>query len=214
MDRINAVFFDVDGTLADARADIAAAMNRVLKELGRPEKSVGTISSYIGTGVKYLIRESLGTDDAALIDKAAAMYEEEYVKHPADHARLYPGVAQLLKGLTGTRKFILTNRYSNLASALLEKLGILHYFEDVFGGDDESCVKPSACVIDRILPMIDVKRGEAIIVGDMAIDVMTGKNSGIKTCWVTYGFGAREEVMPLKPDYVIDNISDLAAILK
>ena len=62
--------------------------------------------------------------------------------------------------------------------------------------------------------MIDVKRGEAIIVGDMAIDVMTGKNSSIKTCWVTYGFGAREEVMPLKPDYVIDNISDLAAILK
>jgi phosphoglycolate phosphatase len=214
MRRINAIFFDVDGTLADARPDIAAAMNRVLKTLGRPERSVEEISSYIGTGVKYLIRNSLDTDDMALVDKATAMYEEEYLKHPADHARLYPGVTELLKGISDKRKFVLTNRYAHLASALLEKLGIRGFFEDVFGGDDESCIKPSACVFDRILPAVNVKRDEAMIVGDMAVDVMAGKNSNILTCWVTYGLGRAEEVMPLDPDYVIDGISELRAILK
>lgn len=214
MRHINAVFFDVDGTLADARADIAGAMNRVLKRLGHPVRSVPEISSYIGTGVKDLIAKSLGSDDPVLVDKGAAMYEEEYLKHPADHAMLYPGVEELLKSLSGKRKFILTNRYSNLASALLEKLGIRHFFEEVFGGDDENCIKPSACVLGRILPEFGVDKDEAIIVGDMAIDVMTGKNSGVRTCWVTYGLGRKEDVLPLKPDYVIDSISGLRNILK
>jgi len=214
MPKIEAIFFDVDGTLADARLDIAGAMNRVLKMLGRPEKSVSDISSYIGTGVKYLIGKSLGAGaDEALIDRATAMYEEEYLKHPADHAKLYPGVAKLLKGLPGKRKFVLTNRYSHLASALLEKLGIRDFFEKVFGGDDESCIKPDPRVFDRILPVVGVNRGESLIVGDMAIDVMAGKNSGIRTCWVTYGLGKKEEVLPLKPDYVIDRISDLGSIV-
>lgn len=212
---INAVFFDVDGTLADARLDITGAMNRVLKTLGRPERPSGEIASYIGTGVKDLIRKSLGAcgDDAGLVDRATAMYEEEYLKHPADHAILYPGVVKLLKDLPDKRKFILTNRYSHLASALLEKLGIRAFFEEVFGGDDEDSIKPSASVMRRILPAVRVDKKESIIVGDMAIDVMTGKNSGIRTCWVTYGLGKKEDVLPLKPDYVIDNISELGKII-
>ena len=213
MQAIKAVFFDLDGTLADARLDIAGAMNRVLKRLDRPERSVEDISSYIGTGVKDLIGKSLGGCDAGLIDRATALYEEEYLKHPADHAILYPGVTKLLKDLSDKRKFILTNRYANLASALLKKLGIRAFFEEVFGGDDEGCIKPSSCVLDRILPAVKVDKKEAIIVGDMVIDVMTGKNSGVRTCWVTYGLGKKEDVLPLKPDYVIDRISELGRII-
>ena len=214
METIKAVFFDVDGTLADARLDIAGAMNRVLKVLGRPERTADEVSSYIGTGVKDLIRKSLGENADGLVDKATALYEKEYLKHPADHAVLYPGVIKLLKDLPDKRKFILTNRYSHLASALLEKLGIRAFFEEVFGGDDEKCIKPSACIMERILPAVGVKREDALIVGDMAIDIMTGKNSGVRTCWVTYGLGKKIDVLPLEPDYVIDRISDLGKILK
>ncbi|MCX5680454.1 MAG: HAD-IA family hydrolase [Candidatus Omnitrophica bacterium] len=214
MKAIKAIFFDVDGTLADARLDIAGAMNCVLRTLERPEKTPDEISAYIGTGVKDLIRKSLGEDGAGLVDRATVLYEKEYLKHPADYAVLYPGVMKLLKDLPDKRKFILTNRYSHLASALLKKLGIRVFFEEVFGGDDEGCIKPSACVMDRILPAVRVDRKEALIVGDMAIDVMTGKNSGVRTCWVTYGLGKKEDVLPLEPDYVIDGISELGRIIK
>lgn len=214
MSLIKCVFFDVDGTLADARLDIASAMNRVLKRLALPEKSANLITSYVGTGVKDLIQKSLDRMDAALIDRATAMYEEEYLKHPADHAVLYPGVVKLLKDLPDTRKFILTNRYSHLASALLEKLGIRDFFEGVFGGDSEDLIKPAASVMGKILPAVKAVKNESLIVGDMAIDVMTGKNSGVKTCWVTYGLGKREDVLPLKPDYVINNMSELEQIVK
>lgn len=211
---VDAIFFDVDGTLVDARRDIAGAMNRVLRRLGRPELSMEEISSYIGTGVKDLVSKSLKLDDAALIDKAAALYEEEYLKAPADYATLYPGVESTLSALSKKRKFILTNRYAYMASAMLEKMGIRRYFEDVFGGDDETCIKPSSCVLEKILPPLGLDKKNILLVGDMTIDVMTGKNSDVLTCWVTYGLGKREEVLKLKPDYVIDNISELLKIVK
>jgi phosphoglycolate phosphatase len=208
------VFFDVDGTLVDARIDIAGAMNRVSKILERPEKTVEEITSYIGTGVKDLIRKSLDSDDILLIDKATELYESEYLKHPADHAKLYPGVVQTLEALSKKRKFILTNRYAHLASAMLAKLGVMEYFEGVFGGDDESCIKPSACVFERILPGLGLNANGALIVGDMSIDVLAGKNSRVRTCWVTYGLGKKEEVLHLEPDYVIDSITELIDIVK
>lgn len=210
---VEAIFFDVDGTLVDARRDIAGAMNRVLARLGYPQHSVETITSFVGTGVKDLIAKSLGSSEQALVDKATDMYEEEYLKAPADHARLYPGVIQTLEALAGKRKFILTNRYAHLASAMLDKLGISRYFEYVFGGDDEKCIKPSACVLGRLLPKLGIEKSKALMVGDMDIDILTGKNSGVATCWITHGLGKHEEVLGLKPDYVIDYISELVEIL-
>jgi len=213
MFKAKALFFDLDGTLVDARRDIAAAMNRVLQRLGYPERSVDAITSYIGTGVKDLVADSIGTADASLIDRATVMYEEEYLKAPADHTIIFPGVVETLDFFKDKDKYILTNRYAHLASALLEKVGIKKYFKEVYGGDKEGCIKPSICVTDIIFKKLKLDKKDAIMIGDMSIDVMTGKNSGIKSCWVTYGLGKREEVMPLEPDYVLDSIFDLTKII-
>lgn len=209
---VDAIFFDVDGTLVDARGDIAGAMNRVLAKLGKPQLSVDVITSFVGTGVKDLIAKSLGSDDKELVDCATALYEEEYLKAPADHAKLYPGVIGTLEKLAGKRKFILTNRYARLATAMLDKLDISRYFESVFGGDDEKCIKPSACVLGKLLPKLGIDRRRALMVGDMDIDVLTGKNSGVATCWITHGLGKSAQVLKLKPDYVIEYITELVEI--
>ena len=78
----------------------------------------------------------------------------------------------------------------------------------------KACLKPSACVLDKVGPRPKIDKAKSIIVGDMAIDIMTGKNSGIRTCWVTYGLGSAEEVRPLKPDYIVDDMIELKGIIK
>lgn len=211
---VDVIFFDLDGTLVDARSDIVRAANRTLAALGCKEKSFEEIISYVGTGVSDLVAKSLNTSDGAIIEKGVEIYGKFYMEHPADEARLYPYVKETLDFFITKRKFILTNRYVVLADVVLKALGIKEYFEDVIGGDDESCIKPSACVIDSIIPGLKIDKTRAIIVGDMVIDIMTGKNSGIRTCWVTHGLGKTKDLEDIKPDYIIDDIAELKKIIK
>ncbi len=209
---VNTIFFDVDGTLVDARDDIANAVNYTLTKLGLKKRPMKSIVSYIGTGVKDLIAKSLGSKNSALSGEAVEIFSRYYVDHSADDAKLYPHTQEVLEYFKDKRKIILTNRYSKFADITLIKLGIRHYFEGIIGGDDESCLKPSACVLDTFSPKLD--KDKAIIVGDMDIDIMTGKNSGVKTCWVTYGLGKSKDVRKLKPDFVIDDMLELESIIQ
>ena len=213
IDTVNVIIFDVDGTLVDSKDDIVKAMNYALREVGAEEREPERIVSYIGTGARDLVKKSLGKRHGKLFDKAVKIFSEYYVKHSADKSKLYPHVKEVLGHFKYKRKFILTNRYRRFADVTLKELGIRGYFEDIIGGDDESCLKPSACVLDRALPKMKIDKKEALIVGDMAIDVNTGKNSGVKTCWVTYGLGKKEDVEPLRPDYIIDDIIELKDII-
>lgn len=214
MINIDTIFFDVDGTLVDSRADIANAMNYTLKKLGLKEKPQSTIASYIGTGVKDLVAKSVGRDNISLADDALNIFSDYYVERSHDKSFLYPHVREVLDYFRNKSKYILTNRYSKFADRTLAGLGIRDYFLGIIGGDDENCLKPSACVLDMALPRLKIDKSKSIIVGDMAIDIMTGKNSGIRTCWVTYGLGKAEEVRPLKPDYVIDDMAELKKIIE
>ena len=211
---IDAIFFDLDGTLVDARSDIVRAANHALKTLGRKEKSFDEIVSYVGTGVSDMIAKSLDTDDTSLIRKGIGIYSEYLLKHPADEAKVYPHVRETLEFFKDKRKFILTNRYARFADAVLKALALRKYFDDIIGGDDENCIKPSACVLDTALPRLNIEKSRAVIVGDMSFDIMTGKNSGVQTCWVTYGLGRREDVEPLNPDFIIDDLIELKKIIR
>lgn len=211
---IDVIFFDVDGTLVDARADIANAMNHALRELKLAELPKDVIVSHIGSGVTHLIRESLGTDDEATIEKGTKLYSDHYIAHAADQTVLYPHTIEILEYLKRKRKFILTNRYASFADVALRGQGIRDYFEAIIGGDDENCLKPSACVIDRAAKRFGIDKGRSLIVGDMDVDVMTGKNAGVPVCWVTYGLGSVDEVAPLKPEYIINDLIELKKIIK
>lgn len=211
---IDTIFFDVDGTLVDSRQDIVRAINYTLKRLGISERPSELIVSYIGTGVKDLLRRCLGRGNIDLADKGVEIFSNYYVKHSADQSKLYPHVKETLDYFKVKRKFVLTNRFRKFADATLCELGIRKYFEDIVGGDDEDCMKPSACVLERAISKLGIDRKEAIVVGDMALDIKTGKNSGILTCWVTYGLGKRKDFRDLKPDYIIDDIIKLKDVIR
>ena len=211
---IDSIFFDVDGTLVDSRKDIANAVNFTLRKLGVSEEAEGKIVSYIGTGVKDLIRKSLGPGKAGLLDEGIKYFSEYYMQHSADTARLYPHVKETLEYFKDKKKYVITNRYAKSADMTLKGLFIRQHFADILGGDDENCLKPAACALTNFFPKLKIDKDKSIIVGDMAVDILAGKNSGIKTCWVTYGLGKMADVRPLKPDYMIDDIAQLRQIIR
>lgn len=214
MREVELIIFDLDGTLVDSRKDIINAVNFTLKNIGLKTKSASEISSYVGTGVEDLIRKSLGGNQEALFKKALSVFENYYRQHSVDNTILYPNVVETLKYFRDKRKVIITNKRYELAILPLKALKIYGYFEDIKGGDDMDCMKPDSCPLDRMMRGFKIEdKTRAIIVGDMDIDVLAGKNAGIMTCAVTYGIGKKEDILKAKPDYIIDDILQLKEII-
>ena len=211
---VELIIFDLDGTLIDSRKDIANAVNFTLKELGLEEKDMLEIASYIGAGVEDLIRKSLGdkTRDA-VFTRALYIFQKYYRKHFTDNSYLYPGVIETLEYFKNKRKAIITNRKYEFAVLALKALYIADYFEDILGGDDLGCVKPSSCPLDKTIYKLNADRARTIIVGDMDIDILAGKSADIITCAVSYGIGRKEDILKAKPDFIIDSLLELKGII-
>lgn len=211
---VDIIIFDLDGTLVDSSEDIIAAVNHTLLALGREEKSGEEIRTYIGTGVRDQMVQSLGTEDVELTDKAVKVFTGYFSEHFADKSVLYPHVREVLEHYRDKSLRILTNRRTELTKGTLEKFDIKDYFETVTGGDDGDCLKPSACPVKRLLDGSGIEGKPALMVGDMDLDIKAGKEAGIMTCGVTYGIGSRSDIEEAGPDLLIDDILKLTELIR
>ena len=209
---VDAIFFDVDGTLVDSKDDIANAMNYTLKRLGVDARPKELIVSYVGTGVKDLVAKCLGPENAGLAARGVEYFSDFYTKHSTDRSTLYPHVKEILEYFNKKDKYVITNRYTKFADATLKGLGIIKYFKAVLGGDDENCLKPAACSIERYFPELEIDKNRSIIVGDMAIDVKAGRSAGVRTIAVLGGSSSRTELKREKPYRIISSLCEILDI--
>lgn len=211
--RIDGIIFDLDGTLIDSRLDIINSVNFTLQKLGLPRRSPEYIASYIGLGRDFLVRGALSPDNLGRFDEAISIFVEHHTIHQLDNTALYPGIREILEYYKDKKKTVISNRETRSAYRILERLDVIRYFERVFGGDDLSCMKPSACPVLKVLDELRLSKDKTLIVGDMAIDIESGKEAGVITCGVTYGIGRKEDIIKAGPDYIIDSILGLKEII-
>jgi len=182
MPRFRAVLFDFDGTLADSYAAITASVNHVLAHHGRPTLTEAQVRRLVGHGLVNLMENILpGIDPEA----AARMYREHHPTVMRTHTHLLPGVADGLSALkaAGIKLGVCSNKPSYFTRALLQMLGIDQYFDVVYGPDVVGEPKPDPAMIDQALAELGVPKEEALYVGDMEVDIETGRRAGIET-WV------------------------------
>jgi 2-phosphoglycolate phosphatase len=214
MKHVDAIVFDLDGTLVDSSEDIVTAVNYALKEAGLPERSYEEIVTYIGTGVKDLIVKSVGSEDGALVDKCVELFTDYFGKHYADRSKLYPNVKEVLEFYKDKKMVVVTNRRIKMTEDTLKKFEIDRYFNKIIGGDDDNCLKPSPCPIQKGISGVVEENEKALMVGDMDLDILAGKRAGVSTCAVTYGIGSRKDIEKAEPDHLIDNIIQLKGLIE
>lgn len=208
------LIFDLDGTLVDSKKDLAASVNHVRGKYDLPELTESEIAGYIGNGAATLIRRALGPTFAESdVQAALQLFLAYYREHMLDQTVLYPGVRETLDRLRDCRLAVLTNKPVNFSRSMLEGLGVRHYFAAVYGGNSFEQKKPDPVGVFKILSETNGRREDAWMIGDSAVDVHTGRNAGVTTCGVTYGY-ATETFKEAPPDYMIDRFPELERLVR
>ena len=180
--RFRAVLFDLDGTLADSYAAITASVNHVLEHHGKPTLTEEQVRGLVGHGLENLMESILpGIDPKA----AAKLYREHHPSVMGTHTKLLPGVEDGLKLLreSGIKLGVCSNKPSYFTRTILKIFHIDQYFDVVFGPDDAGSAKPDPAMVLKAMDQLGVSRAETLYVGDMEVDIETGRNAGVET-WV------------------------------
>jgi phosphoglycolate phosphatase len=216
---IKLVIFDLDGTLIDSRLDLVHSVNASLRHIGRPELPDDVIASYVGDGAPILIQRALGGEvvDEALLRKGLEFFLSYYRAHKLDHTTVYPGIAEALAAIqssgnsTPRKMAVLTNKPVIPSRAIVEALGLGPFFAQIYGGNSFATKKPDPEGARKLLEESGVQPEQAAMVGDSHVDVRTGRNAGLWTMGVTYGF-APHTLDDEPPDVLVDQPPEVGAV--
>ena len=206
---IRLVIFDLDGTLLDTLEDIADACNHALNECGFPSRNLDEYRKFVGRGIMNLFRSALpeGYKDDDTVLRVRDAFVPYYNIHKDDKTRPYPGTEELLDALTanGIMLAVASNKYQEATEELVRKHFCRYDFLCILGQREGKPIKPDAGIILEAMSCCCVKPEETVYCGDSDVDMQTGKNAGVKTIGVTWGFRTREELAAYDPMLIADD---------
>ena len=214
-----ALLFDLDGTLADTRPDLHAAMNHVLASYGYHSVHEDAVHHMIGGGARMILQRGLAengvTFDDAALDKATEELVLWYDQNIDIRTRLYDHLLPVLDAAKAAnyKMAVVTNKRESLSAKLLFRLGIHGYFETLIGGDTLATRKPDAGPIEEALRRLDMRAEQAIMVGDSEADTASSKAAHVACICVSFGY-RRVSLDELGADRVIDDFKDFAQAAK
>jgi phosphoglycolate phosphatase len=216
---IKLVIFDLDGTLIDSRLDLVHSVNAALRHIGRASLPDDVIASYVGDGAPILIQRALGGEavDDAIVRQGLQFFLSYYREHKLDHTTVYEGIQDALGAVqresNGVRRklAVLSNKPVVPSRAIVEALGLGKFFTQIYGGNSFATKKPDPEGARKLLEENGVRPEEAAIVGDSHVDVETGRNAGLWTVGVSYGF-APHTLQDSPPDVLVDTPHELAEV--
>lgn len=210
MERIKAILFDIDGTLLNTTELIYQAFEHSLKTHGHKVVGRDKMGVSMGKSLEDCYLDFAPNGDILVLSKT---HNEFQLKNP-HLAEGFPDTIETLKKLRslGFRMVGITNRWKSSGSLSVKHTGLDKFLEFVLYRDDVPKLKPNPEPILEALKRLKVGKDEAVMVGDTFADIECGRNAGVHTVGVTYGFGG-EHIKNFEPDFLIDNLSELVKIV-
>ena len=182
------LIFDLDGTLVDSRADLTKGINLMRDHYGLPSLAIETVTGHIGDGIRKLVERSLQGANVD-VDEALALDRKFYAEHMLDETRLYPGVGEGLKKLSGHALAVLSNKPGAPTRSILKHLGVDSLFFRMLGGGDLPNLKPAPDGIELLIKEASISKENTWMIGDHHTDLESAHNAGVKSGFVSYGIG-------------------------
>jgi phosphoglycolate phosphatase len=217
---MQAILFDLDGTLIDTAPDIAAALNLALQRRGLEAATLEQVRGWIGDGTRASLAKAVraaGVPDHevdAIVDALWPGFQFDYAQCCGEHGRVYPGARRTLERLTGAgiQVGLVTNKEAGFAHRLLVRHDLNACFDLMVCGDTLTVRKPDPAMLLHALEALQCAPVDALYVGDSALDVRTARAAGVAIWAVTHGYGGALRGADA-PDRSIDGFDELARAL-
>ena len=214
---VDAVLFDLDGTLLDTVDDLHEAANRMLAELGRPLRTREEIRNFVGKGIPKLVERCLADPDvsAADFDAAVEVFRTHYRETNGSKSAPYDTVRETLDALkaSGVSMGVVTNKAQDFAVPLLEATGLADYFGAVVCGGMLPNKKPAPDMLLHACELLSVGKERAIMVGDSGNDALCAQAAGVPVLLMTYGYTEGVPVDTINCDGLLSKFAELPALL-
>jgi phosphoglycolate phosphatase len=206
--KFDKIFFDLDGTLSDSYQGIENGIRYALGKAGISDLSEQDVKKLIGLPL-HLSLDKYYFNDTQKTWEAVECFREYYGSKGVYESILYDGIAELLGDLSiASEIYVITAKPTPFAEKLLAGHNVAHLFTAIMGCEMDGA---NSCKSDLIKKVNDVNC--SIIVGDKQQDISAGKEAGIKTCGVLYGYGTEQEIVGAAPDFIIDTVINLRNLL-
>ena len=203
----------MDGTTVNTINSIAHFANKALNKFGLPSIETERYKLLVGNGavtlVKRMISETGGS--AEQFEKVLNEYNTTYDNDFMYLTKPYEGIPELLESLkkSGIKTAIVSNKPDSTAKKVSDKLFGEKLIDICFGAREGVPLKPDPAAVFEVMEILGVAPQECLYIGDTAVDMTTGKNAGIFTIGVLWGFRDRKEIESAGADMVTDNVNDI-----
>lgn len=214
---LEAVLFDLDGTLADTAPDLCGTVNILLAEEGRPQQPFSGLRPHTSQGVRGLLGKGFGIDNTHHeYERLAARFLEIYANRICERSQLFDGIPELLDALesNGIAWGIVTNKRARYTEPLVAALGLYRRTRCVVSGDTTAEAKPSPLPVLHACDILGCTPKYTLYVGDDRRDIVAGLAAGTRTAAVSYGYlGDSGPIDTWGADFVADHPDVIAAYL-
>lgn len=210
---VQAVLFDLDGTLIDSHDDIAAAFSASAREFGMDPPAIEDLRPLIGLPLALMVRALYGELDDARLQALLAAYRRHNGEHVGERTHVYPGTAEALAALAPRSLGVATTKRTPLAEQALQDVGLQGHFSVVQGTDDFAA-KPAPDVLLRALARLGVAPAAALYVGDGPWDMQAARAAGMQAVGVNHEGRGGHDLRGAGAIAVLTHLSALPALIE
>lgn len=215
------IMFDLDGTLAHTLPQLSKAVAAVAADLGFAAPTLQEMACYVGNGMDLLLgRALLGRQDVTLAEvppaqlaAARASFSRHYGAGLRADFEVYPGVLTYLQRFheLGIKLAVVSNKPDKFVQPLMEYMGFKPYLDLALGGEVLPRKKPDPMPLHYVMDKLQVSPTQAMMVGDSNNDIRAGKNAGVVTVALTYGYNGGQDLRCEHPDYIFSDFGTMGA---
>ena len=191
---MDAIFFDLDGTLTDPKPGITRSIQYALQKLDLPVPPQDELTWCIGPPLRASFVKMLGE---ARADLAVSLYRERFGDVGLYENSVYPDIEHILAALKQShgRLFVATSKAHVFADRIIDHFRLRDYFEHVFGAELDGTRADKGDLLAYALENAGVDPRRALMIGDRSHDIIGAKKNGMAAIGVLYGYGSERELI-------------------